>query len=53
MEKQNIIQIKGEVQLLKRNWWQLYKFGWHRHRDFWGGLWWIRFKWPQENNLLK
>lgn len=30
----NLIQIKGEVQLLKRRWWQLYKNGWYKHRDY-------------------
>lgn len=42
----NVIQIKGEVQLLKRRWYQFYKKGWYKHTDFWNNKWWIRFNWP-------
>ena len=46
-----IIQSQGEVQMTKRQWWQLYKKGWQKHRDFWNRRWWIRFKWDAESNL--
>ena len=51
MASSEIIQSKGEVQMMKRNWWQLYKRGWQKHRDFWNRKWWIRFKWDAESNL--
>jgi hypothetical protein len=50
MKSYEIIQIEGEVQLTKRKWWQLYKKGWQKHRDFWNRLWWIRFKWDTKYN---
>ena len=43
-----IIQMEGQIQMTKRKWWQVYKRGWHKHNDFWGGLWWIRYKWNKE-----
>lgn len=46
-----IIQLEGEVQLLKRHWWEIYRKGWYRHSDLWGRKWWIRFRWPIESNL--
>ena len=46
-----IIKMEGAVLLTKRKWWQLYKRGWHKHNDLWGGLWWIRFKWSQEEQF--
>jgi hypothetical protein len=46
-----IIQAQGEVQMIKRDWWQLYKRGWQKHRDFWNRRWWIRFKWDAESNV--
>ena len=33
MASSEIIQSKGEVQMMKRKWWQLYKKGWQKHRD--------------------
>jgi hypothetical protein len=47
-ENSNIIQIKGEVQLLKRKWWEFYKKGWYKHTDLWNNNWWIRFRWNSE-----
>jgi len=26
----------GQVQMMRRKWWQIYKKGWHKHTDFWG-----------------
>jgi hypothetical protein len=46
-----IIQMDGEIQITKRYWWQLYKKGWYKHTDLWGNLWWIRFKWSEEDDL--
>jgi hypothetical protein len=46
-----IIQAQGEVQMMKREWWQLYKRGWYKHRDFWNRRWWIRFKWNADSNV--
>jgi hypothetical protein len=46
-----IIQMDGEIQITKRYWWQLYKINWYKHTDLWGGLWWIRFKWGEEDDL--
>ena len=43
-----VIKMQGEVLMTKRYWWQLYKKGWHKHTDLWGGLWWIKFKWSEE-----
>jgi hypothetical protein len=43
-----IIKMQGEVLLTKRYWWELYKKGWYKHNDLWGGLWWIKFKWSEE-----
>jgi|GEM_PF-2279214 len=51
MASSEIIQSKGEVQMTKRKWGQLYKKGWQRHQDFWNRRWWIRFKWDAESNL--
>ncbi len=51
MVRYEIIQVKGEVQMMKRDWWQLYKRGWQKHRDFWNRRWWIRFKWNAESNV--
>jgi hypothetical protein len=45
MTNTEIIQMQGEVQMMKRDWWQLYKRGWQKHRDIWNRRWWIRFKW--------
>jgi len=47
-----IIQIKTEVQIMKRNWWQVYKKGWCKHRDFWNRMWWIRFKFDTKSDIL-
>ena len=49
MKKIDVITIQGEVQLMKRKWYQLYKKGWHRHYDFWGQKHWIRFNWDSSN----
>jgi hypothetical protein len=48
-----VIKMQGEVLIIKRYWWQLYKKGWYKHNDLWGCLWWIKFKWnkEEENNL--
>ena len=46
-----VIKVQGEVLMTKRYWWQLYKKGWCKHNDLWGGLWWIRFKWSEEEDL--
>lgn len=46
MEKE-IITIKGEVQLMKRKWYELYKIGWYKHTDGFGGKRWIRFFWHE------
>lgn len=35
----------GQVQMMRRKWWQIYKKGWHKHTDFWGNLMWIRYRW--------
>ena len=43
-----VIKMQGEVLMAKRYWWQLYKKGWYKHNDLWGGLWWIKFKWSEE-----
>jgi hypothetical protein len=43
-----IIKMEGEVLITKRFWWQLYKKGWNKHTDLWGGLWWIRYKWNKD-----
>jgi hypothetical protein len=51
MASSEIIQSKGEVQMMKRKWWQLHKRGWQKHQDFWNRKWWIRFKWDAESNL--
>lgn len=51
MTRYEIIQVQGEVQMMKRDWWQLYKRGWHKHKDFWNRRWWIRFKWGIESNI--
>jgi hypothetical protein len=51
MASSEIIQSKGEVQMMKRKWWQLYKRGWQKQQDFWNRRWWIRFKWDAEYNL--
>lgn len=51
MARYEIIQAQGEVQMMKRDWWQLYKRGWQKHRDFWNRRWWIRFKWDSESNV--
>jgi hypothetical protein len=40
--------MEGAVLLTKRFWWQVYKRGWHKHTDLWGGLWWIKYKWNKE-----
>jgi len=46
-----ILQTQGEVQMMQRDWWQLYKRGWKKHRDFWNRRWWIRFKWDPKYNV--
>lgn len=43
-----VIKMQGEVLMTKRYWWQLYKKDWYKHKDFWGCLWWIKFKWDKE-----
>lgn len=48
--KNEIIQVKGEVQLMKRDWWQVYKRGWKKHRALFK-LWWIRFRWDVEDDI--
>jgi hypothetical protein len=48
MEKQQGYSEEEAVLLTKRFWWQVYKRGWHKHTDLWGGLWWIRYKWNKE-----
>ena len=48
-----IIKMEGAVLLTKRKWWQLYKRGWHKHNDLWGGLWWIRYKWNKDQEQFK
>tara|TARA_R110001632_G_scaffold222564_1_gene353846 strand:- start:283 stop:567 length:285 start_codon:yes stop_codon:yes gene_type:complete len=32
-----------DIQLLKRQWWQMYKKGWHKHQDLYNGKWWIKY----------
>jgi hypothetical protein len=32
-----------DIQLLKRQWWQIYKKGWHKHQDFYNRKWWIKY----------
>jgi len=49
---QKIIQIQGEVQLLKRQWWQLYKRGWYKHINLWGEKLWIRFTWNTSDDQI-
>lgn len=44
-DNDNIVTIKSEIQMKKREWWQLYCKGWHKHQDFWGRKWWIRYNW--------
>ena len=40
----------GEVHILfPRRFWQLWKFGWHRHETFFGRKCWIRYKWTKED----
>lgn len=41
------ITIKAQVQMCKRTRWQIYKKGWHKHTDFFGKKWWIRYNWNQ------
>lgn len=48
-----VIKMQGEVLMSKRYWWQLYKKGWYKHKDFWGCLWWIRFKWSKQDEQLE
>jgi hypothetical protein len=31
------------VQLLPRKSWQIFKKGWHKHKDFFGKKWWIQY----------
>ena len=50
MKKKAIIDIQGSVQMVKREWWQLYKKGWYKHSDLWGQRWWIRFQWPMKSS---
>jgi len=52
MERNKIIQIKTEVQMMKRNWWQVYKKGWCKHRDFWNRMWWISFNFDNKSDIL-
>jgi hypothetical protein len=49
----DIIKMEEEIQMNKRFWWQVYKRGWHKHTDLWGGLWWIRYKWNKEQEQFK
>jgi|AntRauTorcE11897_2_1112592.scaffolds.fasta_scaffold00149_60 hypothetical protein len=51
MINSEIIQTKGEVQMLKRQWWEIYKKGWYKHKDHWCRRWWIRFVWTNEANV--
>ena len=51
MARYEIIQAQGEVQMMKRNLWKVYKKGWCKHRDFWNRGWWIRVKWDIESNI--
>lgn len=32
-----------DIQLLKRQWWQIHKKGWHKHQDFYNRKWWIKY----------
>ena len=48
-----IIKMEGEVLMTKRLWWQIYKKGWHKHTDLWGGLWWIKYKWNKDQEQFK
>lgn len=41
----NVIEIGTKVQMTKREWWQIYRKGWHKHNDHWGRKWWIRYNW--------
>ena len=45
-----IIKMQGQVLLMRRKWYQLYKVGWCRHNDLWNGKWWIRFNWDKKIN---
>ena len=40
-----VIEIGTKVQMTKREWWQIYRKGWHKHNDHWGRKWWIRYNW--------
>lgn len=46
--KEEILQMSGEIQLMRRKWYELYKKDWHKHVDFWGKRWWVRYNWPQD-----
>ena len=35
----------GEVQMMRRKWYELYKRGWHKHSNLWGDMMWIRYRW--------
>lgn len=42
-----IIEISGTIQMMvRKHWWQIWKFGWYRHNTLVGPVW-IRFKWPE------
>lgn len=45
VESDVVITVTGvDIQLIKRQWWQVYKSGWHKHVDLWGKLYWIRYQ---------
>lgn len=40
-----VIEVGTKVQMTRREWWQIYRKGWHKHNDHWGRRWWIRYNW--------
>lgn len=40
----SVIKITNvDILLLKRQWWQVYKKGWHKHQDLYNRKWWIKY----------
>jgi len=45
MNKRKIVSIdNGEILLMERKWWEIYKKGWDKHRDFWNRMLWKKNK---------
>jgi hypothetical protein len=48
-----LITVDGEIQLMPRKWYHIFKRGWYKHSGLYGELWWIRFNWESNKINIK